>query len=65
MGRWEEVVAFVRRSSPTVLLLCAIIAAADVLLFFNYVQDVEDSEPPLPSNDFRRLVHSQRESKVR
>ena len=40
-----------------VVLLCTIIFVADVLLFVNYFSDSEPPEPPLPSNDFRRMVH--------
>jgi hypothetical protein len=56
-SRFTRVYEFVKRSSPTVVLLCLIIAVADVLLFINYFQDVEDPEPPLPHSDFSRLVH--------
>jgi hypothetical protein len=50
---WE----FIKRSSPTVVLLCVIIFIADVLLFINYFQEADIPEPPLPSSDFNRLVH--------
>jgi hypothetical protein len=34
------------------------IAAVDLVLFMNYFEEVEEPEPALPSNDFKRLVQN-------